>query len=486
MIELVSTSEELRPRICVIGVGGAGGNAVANMIKNKVGGVEFIAANTDAQALRATGADRIIQLGRTTTEGLGAGSRAELGRAAAEESLAEIERVLTGAHMCFVAAGLGGGTGTGAAPVIARAARAKGILTVGVVTRPFAFEGDRRARVAEAGLEELQQHVDSLIVVPNQNLFRIANPDTTFKEAFDLADEVLQQGVSGITDLMTMPGLINLDFADVRTVMADMGRAMMGTGEAGGEDRALRAADAAIANPLLDESIEGASGLLISIIGGEDMRLMEVDEAAQRIRAQADPEADIIWGSAFDPKLEGRIRVSIVATGINRLAPAVAAPTLESLASKAPTISRPAAKVPSPVFAAMPFKPAPATAHAPVQMVMAPELDLVPTRANAAEAPLPSAMSIDEMLAPVETLEVQPEVEAMLHELVLNRVVADAPSLEAPAKDRLQGRDYVRGPSLFERMAMVARGAVIRRESDRAAGLSLRQEPVFLDRRNAA
>ena len=456
MMKLVSAPEELRPRICVIGVGGAGGNAVAHMIRNKVGGVEFIAANTDAQALRATGADRIIQLGRKVTEGLGAGSRAELGRAAAEESLGEIDRVLNGAHMCFVAAGLGGGTGTGAAPVIARAARARGILTVGVVTRPFAFEGARRARAADAGLEELQRHVDSLIVVPNQNLFRVANPDTTFKAAFDLADEVLQQGVSGITDLMVMPGFINLDFADVRTVMADMGRAMMGTGEATGEDRALRAADAAIANPLLDESLEGASGLLISIIGGEDMRLMEVDQAAQRIRALADPEAEIIWGSAFDPKLEGRIRVSIVATGLDRTAPVVADP------------------VPEP--------------KAPVRTIAAADLYPIPARVRVPEASLPPAMSIEEMLAPVEAPDGQPEVEETGQESLPNpeHVVAAGPLPERPAEAQPHRGERVRGPSLFERMAMAARGAVIRRESDRATGPSIRQGPVFLDRRNAA
>ena len=471
MFKLVSASEELRPRICVIGVGGAGGNAVAHMIRNKVGGVEFIAANTDAQALRASGADRIIQLGRKTTEGLGAGSRAELGRAAAEESLGEIDRVLNGAHMCFVAAGLGGGTGTGAAPVIARAARARGILTVGVVTRPFAFEGARRARAAEAGLEELQEHVDSLIVVPNQNLFRVANPDTTFKAAFDLADEVLQQGVSGITDLMVMPGFINLDFADVRTVMENMGRAMMGTGEASGEDRALRAADAAIANPLLDESLEGASGLLISIIGGEDMRLMEVDEAARRIKALADPEAEIIWGSAFDPRLEGRIRVSIVATGLDRAARAVAGQGLDEQIPAASTFPKATA-----------IEPALARANS------APELYPVPTQTRAPESPLPAAMSIDEMLAPVEAPDVQPEVEMARPEVELKseRVFATAQVPEARAEDHGRARERVRGPSLFERMAMAARGAVIRRESDRAAPPSTHQGPVFLDRRNAA
>jgi cell division protein FtsZ len=309
--------DELRPRISVIGVGGAGGNAVANMIRADVQGVDFIVANTDAQALNTSSADRRIQLGLKITQGLGAGSRPEIGRAAAEESLEEINQALEGAHMCFLAAGMGGGTGTGAAPVIAKAARDKGILTVGVVTKPFAFEGSRRTRSADSGIEELQQHVDTLIVIPNQNLFRLANSDTTFKEAFEMADEVLQQGVRGITDLMVMPGLINLDFADVRSVMGEMGKAMMGTGEASGDNRAIEAAEKAIANPLLDGvSMKGAKGVIISIVGGEDMRLMEVDEAANHIKELVDPDANIIWGSAFNNDLDGRIRVSVVATGI--------------------------------------------------------------------------------------------------------------------------------------------------------------------------
>jgi cell division protein FtsZ len=309
--------EELRPRISVIGVGGAGGNAIANMIHADVQGVDFIVANTDAQALNHSLADRKIQLGLRITQGLGAGSRPEIGKAAAEEALTEIEQALDGAHMCFIAAGMGGGTGTGAAPVIAKAARDRGILTVGVVTKPFSFEGARRGRAADAGIEELQQHVDTLIVIPNQNLFRIANPNTTFKEAFMLADEVLQQGVRGITDLMVMPGLINLDFADVRSVMSEMGKAMMGTGEAGGDNRAIEAAEKAIANPLLDGvSMKGAKGVIISITGGEDMRLMEVDEAANHIRELVDPDANIIWGSAFNNDLDGKLRVSVVATGI--------------------------------------------------------------------------------------------------------------------------------------------------------------------------
>ncbi len=319
--------DELRPRISVIGVGGAGGNAIANMMRADVQGVDFVVANTDAQALNASSADRRIQLGLKITQGLGAGSRPEIGRAAAEETLDEIFQALEGAHMCFIAAGMGGGTGTGAAPVIAKAARDKGILTVGVVTKPFAFEGSRRSRSADSGISELQQHVDTLIVIPNQNLFRLANSETTFKEAFQMADEVLQQGVREITDLMVMPGLINLDFADVRSVMGEMGKAMMGTGEAEGDNRAIEAAEKAISNPLLDGvSMKGAKGVIISITGGEDMRLMEVDEAASHIKELVDPDANIIWGSAFNNDLGGKIRVSVVATGIEAEAGAQPAP----------------------------------------------------------------------------------------------------------------------------------------------------------------
>ena len=319
--------DELKPRISVIGVGGAGGNAIANMIASDVQGVDFIVANTDAQALNASSAESRIQLGLKITQGLGAGSRPEIGRAAAEETIEQIERALDGAHMCFIAAGMGGGTGTGAAPVIAKAARDRGILTVGVVTKPFSFEGNRRAKSAEAGIDELQKHVDTLIVIPNQNLFLVANPNTTFKDAFKMADEVLQQGVRGITDLMVMPGLINLDFADVRSVMGEMGKAMMGTGEASGDNRAIEAAEKAIANPLLDGvSMKGAKGVIISITGGEDMRLMEVDEAANHIKELVDPDANIIWGSAFNNELEGKIRVSVVATGIEADASTAAEP----------------------------------------------------------------------------------------------------------------------------------------------------------------
>ena len=327
-IEFTRTEvSELRPKISVIGVGGAGGNAIANMIEAEVQGVDFIVANTDAQALNHSSADTRIQLGPKITEGLGAGSRPEIGRAAAEETLAAIDDALEGSHMCFIAAGMGGGTGTGAAPVIAEAARKKGILTVGVVTKPFSFEGSRRAKSADSGIEELQKHVDTLIVIPNQNLFLIANPDTTFKDAFKMADEVLQQGVRGITDLMVMPGLINLDFADVRSVMEEMGKAMMGTGESEGDNRAREAAEKAIANPLLDGvSMQGAKGVIISITGGEDMRLMEVDEAANHIKELVDPDANIIWGSAFNDELDGKLRVSVVATGIEAEAAGEARP----------------------------------------------------------------------------------------------------------------------------------------------------------------
>jgi len=309
---------ELRPRILVFGVGGAGGNAVNNMIEAELEGVDFAIANTDAQAISRSKTDRRIQMGAQITEGLGAGARPEVGEQSAEDSLAEIMEQLSGAHMVFITAGMGGGTGTGAAPVIARAAREQGILTVGVVTKPFHFEGSRRMKIAEAGIEQLQQHVDTLIIIPNQNLFRIATEKTTFAEAFGMADQVLHSGVRGITDLMVMPGLINLDFADVRAVMNEMGKAMMGTGEASGEKRAIEAAHAAIANPLLDDvSMKGATGVLINITGGYDMTLYELDEAANEIRSEVDPEANIIVGSTFDETMEGKMRVSVVATGID-------------------------------------------------------------------------------------------------------------------------------------------------------------------------
>lgn len=310
---------QLKPRITVVGVGGAGGNAVNNMIRSGLEGCEFLVCNTDAQALQQSLADRQIQLGTSVTRGLGAGARPDVGRAAAEESLDEIINVLDGSNMVFITCGLGGGTGSGAAPVIARAARDQGILTVGVATKPFHFEGTNRMRLAEEALKDLQQYVDTLIVIPNQNLFRVANEKTTFADAFKMADDVLQAGVRGVTDLMVMPGLINLDFADVKAVMAEMGKAMMGTGEATGERRATEAAEAAISNPILDDiSMKGAKGVLINITGGMDMTLFEVDEAANRIRDEVDPDANIIFGSTFDEAMEGKMRVSVVATGIDQ------------------------------------------------------------------------------------------------------------------------------------------------------------------------
>jgi cell division protein FtsZ len=367
---------QLKPRIAVVGVGGAGGNAVNNMIQSAMDGVDFIVANTDAQALSLSRTDRRIQLGRDTTQGLGAGARPEIGRHAAEEAMELIARELEGAHMAFITAGMGGGTGTGAAPVIARAARDMGVLTVGVITKPFHFEGAHRMRLAEAGIDDLAGFVDTLIVIPNQNLFRVANEKTTFADAFKMADDVLHAGVRSVTDLMMMPGLINLDFADVRTVMAAMGRAMMGTGEAAGDRRALDAAEAAIANPLLeDTSMRGAKGVLINITGGSDITLFEVDEAANRIRDEVETDAHIIFGSCFDESMEGKIRVSVVATGIESEAGAQARPTprpetravgrfvpeIRTSAAPIPPLaaSAPAAAQAAPVPAAAPLRTAP-------------------------------------------------------------------------------------------------------------------------------
>lgn len=344
---------ELKPKITVFGVGGGGGNAVNNMIKGGLEGVEFVVANTDAQALTMSAAEKIIQLGSDVTEGLGAGSMPEVGAAAAEECMTEIQDYLAGTHMAFVTAGMGGGTGTGAAPVVARIAREMGVLTVGVVTKPFQFEGQRRMKTADAGIAELQKHVDTLIVIPNQNLFRIANDKTTFADAFGMADQVLYSGVACITDLMVKEGLINLDFADVRSVMRDMGKAMMGTGEAGGEGRARLAAEAAISNPLLDETtMSGAQGLLISITGGRDMTLFEVDEAATRISEEVDQSANIIVGATFDENLEGIIRVSVVATGIEGAIQRKEAPVAPKAAASTPIatpVTAPAAAPRAPI-----------------------------------------------------------------------------------------------------------------------------------------
>jgi cell division protein FtsZ len=432
--------DELRPRISVIGVGGAGGNAIANMMRADVQGVDFVVANTDAQALNNSESDRRIQLGLKITQGLGAGSRPEIGRAAAEESLEEIIQSLEGAHMCFIAAGMGGGTGTGAAPVIAKAARDKGILTVGVVTKPFAFEGARRSRSAESGISELQQHVDTLIVIPNQNLFRLANSETTFKQAFEMADEVLQQGVRGITDLMVMPGLINLDFADVRSVMSEMGKAMMGTGEAEGDNRAIEAAEKAISNPLLDGvSMKGAKGVIISITGGEDMRLMEVDEAASHIKELVDPDANIIWGSAFNNDLGGKIRVSVVATGIEAEVGAQPQP--------AKVFSFPArqAAAPAPVAAPEPIAPA---AEETV------EVDLTPEDEG------------DELLLGSDD--------------ILTTQVGAPPIAPPQDEDETAQPTANGGGTLFERMSNIARGAPKAQiEEDDA---SYRREPIDIPR----
>ncbi|MFC3164470.1 cell division protein FtsZ [Ciceribacter thiooxidans] len=427
---------ELKPRITVFGVGGGGGNAVNNMITAGLQGVDFVVANTDAQALTMTKAERIIQLGANVTEGLGAGSQPEVGRAAAEECIDEIIDHLNGTHMCFVTAGMGGGTGTGAAPVVAQAARNKGILTVGVVTKPFHFEGQRRMRLAESGIEELQKSVDTLIVIPNQNLFRIANDKTTFADAFAMADQVLYSGVACITDLMVKEGLINLDFADVRSVMREMGRAMMGTGEASGPGRAMQAAEAAIANPLLDEtSMKGAQGLLISITGGRDLTLFEVDEAATRIREEVDPDANIILGATFDEALEGLIRVSVVATGIDRTAGAMAQKTYEAPAAR--PIMRPAAAV--------------TAAPAPVQQVAAPApkaADPVADTIRSAEAemereleiamarqmaPAPAAAPAQPEFRPQSKLFTAPAAAAPQQPGVREPVAAPAPVMSRPA-----------------------------------------------------
>ncbi len=351
---MMTEREELKPRITVFGVGGAGGNAVNNMIEQQLEGVEFVVANTDAQALQQSNAPARIQIGIKVTEGLGAGARPSVGAAAAEETIEEIVDHLAGAHMCFITAGMGGGTGTGAAPIIAQAARELGVLTVGVVTKPFQFEGSKRMRQAEEGVEALQKVVDTLIIIPNQNLFRLANEKTTFTEAFAMADDVLYQGVKGVTDLMVRPGLINLDFADVRAVMDEMGKAMMGTGEAEGENRAIQAAEKAIANPLLDEiSLRGAKGVLINITGGYDLTLFELDEAANRIREEVDPDANIIVGSTLDTAMEGMMRVSVVATGID------AAPANAEVPVPRRRLAEPLQPAQQPAAAAPAARPAP-------------------------------------------------------------------------------------------------------------------------------
>jgi cell division protein FtsZ len=495
--------EELRPRISVIGVGGAGGNAIANMIASQVQGVDFIVANTDAQALNASSADHRIQLGLKITQGLGAGSRPEIGRAAAEETIDSVEKALEGAHMCFIAAGMGGGTGTGAAPVIAKAARDRGILTVGVVTKPFSFEGSRRMKAAEAGIAELQKHVDTLIVIPNQNLFLIANPSTTFKEAFTMADEVLQQGVRGITDLMVMPGLINLDFADVRSVMGEMGKAMMGTGEAEGENRAIEAAEKAIANPLLDGvSMRGAKGVIISITGGEDMRLMEVDEAASHIKELVDPDANIIWGSAFNNNLDGKIRVSVVATGIEADAAVAPEPARVFAFPTARKVEAPVAVEPAmPIIAPEPVA-AMDSQETAAEFVMAP-LEAPVVEAAQAE-PEVIQQFVDDVVLELEMIEqAAPEAELSLGmESVIETPITGnpiPPGAETSTEEVSEGRPSwllgetnepekpaprmtSTGGTLFERMSNIARGAAkADQEGTSADPLDI---PRFLNRQN--
>ena len=394
--------EELKPRITVFGVGGAGGNAVNNMIEQNLEGVEFVVANTDAQALQQSKASARIQMGVKVTEGLGAGARPTVGAAAAEETIEEIVDHLAGAHMCFITAGMGGGTGTGAAPIIAQAARELGVLTVGVVTKPFQFEGNKRMKQAEEGIAALQKVVDTLIIIPNQNLFRLANERTTFTEAFSMADDVLYQGVKGVTDLMVRPGLINLDFADVRAVMDEMGKAMMGTGEASGDDRAVQAAEKAIANPLLDEiSLHGAKGVLINITGGYDLTLFELDEAANIIREKVDPDANIIVGSTLDPSMEGSIRVSVVATGIDVTQAKAETPvTRRSMAAPLPasfTAPTPEPKREAPMT--LTVSPVATPTPAPQSYAPAPQT-YAPAPQPAAFAPSPSLFDREEAYAP--------------------------------------------------------------------------------------
>ena len=407
--------EELKPRITVFGVGGAGGNAVNNMIEQQLDGVEFVVANTDAQALQQSQSEAKIQMGVKVTEGLGAGARATVGAAAAEESIEQIVDHLAGAHMCFITAGMGGGTGTGAAPIIAQAAREMGVLTVGVVTKPFQFEGGKRMKQADDGIEALQKVVDTLIIIPNQNLFRLATENTTFTEAFSLADDVLYQGVKGVTDLMVRPGLINLDFADVRAVMDEMGKAMMGTGEADGESRAVEAAEKAIANPLLDEiSLEGAKGVLINITGGYDLTLFELDEAANKIREKVDAEANIIVGSTLDTGMEGRMRVSVVATGIDAIVSNAETP-LPRRSMAEPLTQQPqvevAATAPAPVAAQVAAPAAAMAARPAAPVAQAPAPEPAPAAMPAAEPNLfaPDPVAADDLPPPAYRPAPEPE-----------------------------------------------------------------------------
>ncbi|MBD24304.1 MAG: cell division protein FtsZ [Candidatus Marinimicrobia bacterium] len=465
---------QLKPRITVVGVGGAGGNAVNNMILSAMEGVDFVVANTDAQALASSRTDRRIQLGRDTTQGLGAGARPDIGRHAAEEAVELIAAELEGSHMAFITAGMGGGTGTGAAPVIAKAASDLGVLTVGVVTKPFQFEGIHRMRLADSGIEELAQYVDTLIVIPNQNLFRVANEKTTFADAFKMADDVLHGGVRSVTDLMMMPGMINLDFADVRTVMKEMGRAMMGTGEAEGERRALDAAEAAIANPLLEEtSMRGAKGVLINITGGADITLFEVDEAANRIRDEVESEAHIIFGSCFDEKMEGCIRVSVVATGIESESdiqprPMHARREINTFGRRVPEVQNATTEVDSPIspekssqpdqpafqnhgFAGPTLAPANGTADLEAEEKALAEMTVVAK--NAEECALEAVTELDEPEAEIKVITPasqgpQSQTEAMAEALakapaVIARLAPSGPTLAERQRDVFVPRDPV-------------------------------------------
>jgi cell division protein FtsZ len=445
---------ELKPRIVVFGVGGAGGNAVNNMIEAGLLGVEFVVANTDAQQLAFAKTDRRVQLGVLATQGLGAGAHPEIGMSAAEESIPEIGEHLDGAHMVFITAGMGGGTGTGAAPIIAKCARERGILTVGVVTKPFHFEGRHRMRLADAGIGELQRYVDTLIVIPNQNLFRVANERTTFAEAFGMADQVLHSGVRSITDLMVLPGLINLDFADVRTVMTEMGKAMMGTGEASGDDRALMAAQNAIQNPLLDEvSLKGAKAVLVNVTGGLDMTLLEVDEAANAISEQVDPEANIIFGAAFDPSLDGMIRVSVVATGMDGASIAAIEPKLERRPMTAPPLRVPDTRAAAaeafgaPAYVAPePMRqPEPAMAAAEMVEEEQPDLYAAPIAAQAPAQPVviqPVARIVDPAVAEAgdEPLFAEPVYEERRPRGGFLSIFGSRPRYDAPAPQAAQPR----------------------------------------------
>ena len=440
--------QELRPRITVVGVGGAGCNAVNNMINADLEGVDFLVANTDGQALAHSKASRKIQLGSAITQGLGAGSKPEIGRAAAEESLAEVMAELADCNMVFITAGMGGGTGTGAAPVIARAARERGILTVGVITKPFEFEGQRRMKQAEDGIEELQAYVDTLIIIPNQNLFRLANERTTFADAFHMADTVLHQGVCGVTDLMIKPGLINLDFADIRAVMGEMGKAMMGTGEASGESRATQAAEAAINNPLLDDTtMKGAHAVLINITGGMDMTLFEVDEAANRIRKEVDTDATIIFGSAFDERLEGVMRVSVVATGISAATQSLNKPCLAADRPIAANV-RPSTIVPNPVASFLPATPA--VAEAPTADDASPIADTSLSFDTASADSAAAQGAVDATTAETNNLDI--EASETDDQLDIDDAIAKAETVtETLETDNLQeGKAIVAEPELTE------------------------------------